>query len=326
MYIDYSIKNIYLKDINDNGNEVDWKGKKIETIALSESYNRLDKISKSERVENCGTFLEFILKKDDTLKLTNTNFCKVRLCPMCSWRRSLKIFGQVSKVMDYIEENHNLEYVFLTLTIKNCFAEDLKNTLDSMTKAFNYMTRRKEFKKSVKGYFRSLEITYNKKDNTYHPHFHIILGVNSYYFSCKDYYITQRRWSEIWQESLKVDYVPIADIRKVKKNKDYSSAVAEVAKYTVKSSDYLIKDEDGNIIENLTDEVVATLDKALHRKRLVSFGFLFKEVHNLLNLDDAENGDLINTDNEDLREDLTDIILRYSWNVGLKNYVLIEVE
>lgn len=44
-----------------------------------------------------------------------------------------------------------------------------------------------------------------------------------------------------------------------------------------------------------------------------------------LNLDDAEDGDLTNTDNEDLREDLTNIILRYQWNIGIKNYVLVEV-
>lgn len=59
---------------------------------------------------------------------------------------------------------------------------------------------------------------------------------------------------------------------------------------------------------------------------MVSFGFLFKEIHRQLKLDDAENGDLKKTDNEDeLRDDLTDIILRYQWNIGIKNYKLVEV-
>lgn len=39
---------------------------------------------------------------------------------------------------------------------------------------------------------------------------------------------------------------------------------------------------EGKINEKLTDEVVDTLDTALHRKRLVSFGFVFKEVHKKL--------------------------------------------
>lgn len=53
---------------------------------------------------------------------------------------------------------------------------------------------------------------------------------------------------------------------------------------------------------------------------------MFKEIHRQLKLDDAENGDLKKTDNEDeLRDDLTDIILRYQWNIGIKNYKLVEV-
>lgn len=67
------------------------------------------------------------------------------------------------------------------------------------------------------------------------------------------------------------------------------------------------------------------MDYALHRKRLTSFGFVFKEIHKKLNLDNAEDGDLTNTDNEELREDLTDVILKYQWNIGIKNYVLVEV-
>lgn len=78
--------------------------------------------------------------------------------------------------------------------------------------------------------------------------------------------------------------------------------------------------------EKLTDEVVDTLDTALHRKRLVSFGFVFKEVHKKLNLDDTEDGDLKNTDNDDeIRSDLFSVILRYQWNIGIKNYKLVEI-
>jgi len=307
-----------------NGKDTNWRGKKINTLNLSDSYKRIGYDKKAIRVGECGDFLEFRLATDDTLKLTRANFCKVRLCPMCSWRRSLKIFGQVSKIMDYIEENHNYKYIFLTLTVKNCYGENLKDTLDHMTKAFNKMNQRKAFKQAIKGYFRSLEITYNKKEDTYHPHFHMILAVNKNYFTDDRIYISQKKWTNLWKSSLKVDYTPIVDIRRLRENK--GKEVAEVAKYTVKSDDFLIKDEKENIKENITDKVVKTLDNALHRKRLIAFGFIFKDIHKKLNLDDTEDGDLTNTDNEDLREDLTDIILRYQWNIGIKNYKLIEIE
>lgn len=172
-----------------------------------------------------------------------------------------------------------------------------------MTKAFNKMNQRKVFKQAIKGYFRSLEITYNKKNDTYHPHFHMILAVNKNYFTDDRVYLSQEKWTNLWQSCLKVDYTPIVDVRRIKedKNKGFGKAVAETAKYTVKADDFLIRDKKGNIKENLTDEVVETLDHALHRKRLTSFGFIFKEIHKKLNLDNAEDGDLTNTDNEELR-------------------------
>src|SRR5699024_5228410 len=290
-----------------NGKDTDWRGKKINTLELSSSYKRIGYNEKSLRVGECGNYLEFRLAASDTLKLTRANFCKVRLCPMCSWRRSLKIFGQVSRVMDHVEENHNYKYIFLTLTVKNCYSEELKDTMNIMTESYNKMNQRKAFKIAIKGYFRSLEVTYDKDDVTYHPHFHMILAVNDSYFKDTRIYLTQKNWTNLWKESLKVDYTPIVDVRKLRENN--GKEVAEVAKYTVKSEDFLIRDEKGNIKENLTDEVVKTLDNALHRKRLTSFGFIFKDIHKKLNLDDAEDGDLTNTDNEELREDLTNIIL-----------------
>ena len=314
-----------LQDIK-NGKDNKWKERKESTLDLAASYKRIGS-NKYYRVLDCSTFLEFRLTIVNDLKLTNANFCKVRLCPMCSWRRSLKIFGQVSKVMDHVEENYNYRYIFLTLTVKNCYGKELRDTLDLMTKAFNKMNQRKAFKQAIKGYFRSLEITYNKKDNTYHPHFHMILAVNKNYFTDDRIYLSQEKWTSLWKSCLKVDYTPIVDVRRIKTddNKGFGKAVAETAKYTVKADDFLIRDEKGNIQENLTDEVVETLDYALHRKRLTSFGFIFKEIHKKLNLDNAEDGDLTNTDNEELREDLTDVILKYQWNIGIKNYVLVEV-
>lgn len=331
MYNDYNIdikKIEVLKDVNKSGKDNNWKERHLEKNNLAESYRRIGS-KKYYRVADCSTFLEFrYFFNVNEKKLNRANFCKVRLCPMCSWRRSLKIFGQVSKVMDYVEENYNYRYIFLTLTVENCYGEDLKKTLDHMTESFNRMNQRKIFKQSIKGYFRSLEITYNKKYNTYHPHFHFILAVNESYFTDKNYYLSQKKWTNLWKDCLKVDYTPVVNVRRIKKddNNKFGKAVAETAKYTVKSEDFIIRNEDGQINEKLTDEVVKTLDLALHRKRLTSFGFIFKKVHKKLNLDDMEDGDLINTDNdEDLRDDLMSVILRYQWNVGIKNYKLVEV-
>lgn len=321
--------------INSNGKVTDWQGKKLRTIELADSYRRLGEEFKSKqyRVSDCGTFLEFKrFINDNSMKLNKANFCKVRLCPMCSWRRSLKIYGQVSKIMDEVVKNEDLEFIFLTLTTRNCEGQDLSNTIDNIFNAFNKMTKRVKFKKSVKGYFRALEVTHNLNImsdwfDTYHPHLHCILVVNKSYFKKPDIYITQEEWTSLWKDVLKVDYTPIVDVRRFKdrNGKGIEKSIAETAKYTVKSDDYIIKDDvTDEIIETLTDDAVLVLDKALANRRLVAFGGILKEYHKKLNLDDMEDGDLVNTDNEDLREDLEFIIERYSWNIGYKQYYKVD--
>ena len=310
-----------LMDFDKFGNERPWKEKKLKTIELAESYLRLG-MKKGYRVMECSTYLEYKKLKDEK-KLKNANFCRVRLCPMCSWRRSKKIYGQTSKVMDEALKDKNYRFIFLTLTVKNVYGEELSSTLDEMFKGFNRMFQRAIVKKSVIGWFRALEVTHNlnetsKDYDTYHPHFHIILMVNNSYFNDKKYYISQEKWTILWQESMRLDYTPIVNVKafKTASKVETSKSLAETAKYTVKDSDYISDDVE------MTDSSVLVLDSALANRRLIAFGGLLKEIHKKLNLDDIEDGDLVNTgDDEELREDVDYMIEVYHWHVGFRQYV-----
>lgn len=321
----------YLRD-EKNGKLVNWEGHKESTEDLAKSYKRIGNQGKYYRVLNCGSVLEFKAYKDGSMKLNSASFCKVRLCPMCAWRRSLKIFGQVSKVMDYIEKETEYRYIFVTLTVRNVIGEELTDCLDKLFYAFNKMTKNKAFKALSKGWFRCLEITHNWEDDTYHPHFHMVIAVNKSYFTEHKIYMSQKAWAGMWQACLCVDYEPIVDVRTVKPEGEqkYKKAVAEVAKYTAKAGDYILKpakewEHNEKLVEEterLTDEAVKILDMALRERRLVAFGGELRKVHKLLNFDDTEKGDLINTDVEDdIRSDLDYIITVYKWNVGVKKYV-----
>lgn len=329
------IKDEILIDVNSKGRIIDWRSKKLSTLELAESYKRLgpDFENKHYRVRYCGTFLEFKrFINDNTIKLNQANFCKVRLCPMCSWRRSLKIYGQVSKVMNEVSKNNDYDYIFLTLTTRNCKANELSQTIDNIFNGFKKLTKRKRYKQSIKGHFRALEVTHNLNImsdwfDTYHPHLHCVLVVNKSYFTDTKSYITQEEWTNLWKSVLRIDYIPIVDVRRFKDvvGKGIEKSIAETAKYTVKSDDYIVRDDVTNeVIETLTDDAVLVLDKALAHRRLVAFGGILKEYHKKLNLDDMEDGDLVNTDNEDLREDLEFIIERYSWNIGYKQYLKVD--
>src|SRR5699024_1327898 len=128
-----------------------------------------------------------------------------------------------------------------------------------------------------------------------------------------------KEWTQLWKRAMKLDYDPIVDVRAIrpkdKHKSDIKSAIDETAKYTVKHTDFMTDDEERNL------QVVSDLEEGLHRKRLISYGGLLKEIHKKLNLDDAEDGDLIHTDDEEKAdEDGFSIIAMWNWE--RKNYFI----
>ena len=337
------VKSQELEDYSSTGRKRPWKKRKKQTYILANIYENLKNINpdyftkKAIKTRDCGTYLEFAKcpDHDREKRLKSANFCKGRLCPMCQWRRSMKLAFQINEVCNLsLMEQPKLRFLFLTLTTKNVVADKLEDEIDKMNYAFRKMRNRKEVDKVVEGYFKAVEVTYNSDKDNYNPHFHILLAVKSTYFNRN--YIKQDRWVELWKQSLKVDYDPVVDIKAVKKKdsneksklledkkqyeQEMSRAVAEVGKYSVKPDDYL--DED---IEIATD-VVETLEFALKGKRLATYGGLLYKIRQKLNMDDVEdeNADLVNISDEDkgncsiCNKELIDEV--YSWNVGLNLY------
>lgn len=288
--------------------------RKKASLLLSDVYAGLGLTSRALRVSACGSFLAFAVSSDSH-QLIVANFCKDRLCPMCNWRRSLKIFGQVSQVMNELQKNDDLDFLFLTLTVKNCSVDSLSSTIDTVFKGwrrFNDTWLRRYKKGSVLGSFRSFEVTYNSNTGEYHPHLHVILAVPKEYFINPRLYITQVEWTEMWADSCDLHYTPIVHIEKIKpdKNGSLAGAVAEVAKYAVKEADLLAGD-----FSSVSDRVSVFL-AGLTRRRLCDFTGCFRLVRQQLRLDDIETGDLVFVD-DSLRSDVVQAIVRYSWRCGV---------
>ncbi|CAD0139760.1 protein rep [Streptococcus thermophilus] len=303
-----------LVDKNSQGKERDWRGRKILSLKLADIFKELQyKKTFVERVVSCGDTLRFIQNQDGNLKLYQAYFCKNKLCPMCNWRRSMKYSYQTSRIVDEaIKQEPKGRFLFLTLTVKNVEGKALNSTISQLTKSFDRLFRRAKVKKNLLGYLRSVEVTHNENDNTYHPHIHVLMMVRPSYFQSKKDYITQKEWSDMWSQSLKVDYVPMIDIRTVKETgKGLRGAVLETAKYPTKP----IKLD----VEN--KQVVDDLYNGLYRKRQLGYGGLFKTIKKQLALDDAENGDLVHTsdDKENISKG-TEIIA--IWNATKQNYYL----
>lgn len=279
---------------------------KIHNSYISLAYEEVDP-KKSERMKTCANWLSFHRKDDGTMKLHDARFCRVRLCPICQWRRSLKTFAQMSKVLD-IAKADGYQFIFLTLTMRNCTADALSDELTHILLSFNRLMKYKDVQKAVKGYYRGCEVTHNIRTDEYHPHLHVILAVRSSYFSRS--YISHDKWVSLWQRALQVEYTPVVDIRKCRGG---SRVTAEACKYAVKPSDVLNFDD-----WDMTVDTLMVLDKALENRRFVGLGGILKEIHKSLHLDDMEEGDLVHVEGEAQSEATVDEIF-YFWN-GYSQY------
>ena len=298
-----------------NGKVTPWRAKKVRSLKLADSLKRLGFDSKAQRVRFCGSELTFCKElHGDAMKLIGANFCRERLCPMCGWRKSLKCFYQVSQIMDKVqEEQPDLVPLFLSLTVRNCAGADLSATLDTIFQGWYQVTKHRKIRRICDGWMRALEVTYNEEDDTYHPHIHAIILVKKQYFKSADYMQTSD-WVALWRKACALNYDPVCDVRKitVKRRK----AVAEVAKYTVKDTDF-IKECDA-----LTDKVVETLTIGLKNRRLFALGGVMKEIAKTLKIADLAEGDLINVTDENMRADVAQVLVKYRWKMGVAQYVI----
>lgn len=317
-----------LQDFSTTGKERPWKLHKRENLRLVEIYKmtkekKLNLISDSRLfdLEHCADTLLFMQNAEGKNKLKSANFCRLRLCPMCQWRRSLKMFGQVKKITDKIlESDKSIRFIFGTFTIKNCDAQNLETCINILNNKFLYLVSKnktfapaKKLKQNLLGYLKAVEVTYNTKDKTYHPHLHVIFAVRNTFFSSSKYYMSKKEWINLWQQALGVNYKPQTDIRAIKTNT--GKAVAEVAKYPVKTAPILSLKNDDEAVE-----VLKTLTLSLNKKRFVSYGGIFKTVKQELKLVDIETDkDLINVDIEQQERfnAVTAVLFKYNFKFGL---------
>lgn len=325
----------------------------------------------SIRINSCGSWLQFVCV-GDKLKLKKAFFCKVPACPMCQWRRALKWRGKFLSLLPQIQEKFpSHRWLFLTLTIRNCEIDDLRPTLTHLNKAYKRLSERVEF--PFEGSVKAVEITrawdcyYDgqylgrhgtkwivrwewtnnlklvvKPTTEVHPHIHVVGLVPASYF--KKTYVSQRRWTELWKECLRVDYTPVLNVKAVRaKNRttkllptpeefnanpttaDESgmiSAICETLKYTVKEKDL--------IGEYCTDERanahwLKSVTQQLYKTRKVEYGGVLKEIGK--ELEAAYNDDdLVHTLNQDPEPDPeVKETIEMRWIRAIKKYVKIEL-
>ena len=314
-----------LSDKRPNGEERPWRLHKMNSLKLHSLYGKTLKIDNSvitenrmQSLEQCGDNLLFSVNDKNEKRLKGANFCRMRTCPMCNWRKSLKMFGQTSKITDKIlEQLPTTRFIFVTFTVKNCSAEKLEETINLMNQGFKRLTDKSKklaitnkFKNNMIGYIRAMEVTYNQEKDTYHPHIHCIFAVKAGYFKGNGY-IKKSDWQYIWGECCNTEYEPIVKVQTIKNST--AKAVAEVAKYPVKMDELANYQDEKKAIKAL---IVFT--KILKGRRLITFGGVFADIKKQLKLDDVETGDLIHLedDQKEKFEEIKKVLFKFQVKVG----------
>ncbi|MED2720517.1 protein rep, partial [Bacillus thuringiensis] len=216
--------------------------------------------------------------------------------PICAWRKAGKDAVKIATMMEAIKIEEKKEFLFLTLTTPNIKADMVKSEIDRFNKAFNKLFKRRNIQRSIKGYIRKLEMTYDKERfiteemynnnkkrkayydsrglkvddhnpnyDTYNPHFHVLLCVDKNYFKRKELYIKQEEWLEMWREVTDMPEITQVHIQKVELIRE-GNAVAEVAKYSAK--DYEM---------SVSQDVFDVFYLALKGRQLIVYGGLLKD-------------------------------------------------
>lgn len=342
-----------LHDLRMNGTERPWAKWKREATGLADIYEVLGcdpdnpqaarDLDKARKVAECATFTEFQRHNPDSghktpwLTLHKANFCRNRLCPMCGWRRSLKMGAQAREVVaeanraKVSRDGAPYKWLFVTFTVKNVQGPELGQTIDKLHRAVNNMAKCKRWKTAVKGWLRATEITHNTDKlspsfDTFHPHLHMLLCVNARYFKSSDY-ITQKEWKAMWEHYAELDYSSQVNVKAVKdldndqtaeSKTSLGGALAEVTKYVCKPQGVVTWEN-----PEMAVRTVLTLDRMLDGRRLTSWGGVLKDAAKKLKLDSIEDGDLVHVEEEqaeDVEANKIADYVAYNWSVGLSNY------
>jgi len=245
--------------------------KNSKTINVSET--RLSEI------RNCGNIIKYAINKEEkTKKLLYTETCNSRFCSRCQKMNAIKRGKKIFTITNYLKQEKEYEFIFITLTVPNVPGEELKDELKKINKAIDKMMQRKKYGKEViKAFITKIEVTYNRKRDDYHPHIHILGAVEKDYFrKSNENYISQEQLLKDWQECTNDKTISQVNIQSIKSkdNDTLMKSVLEISKYESKSSDFTIN-----------QKVFEVFYHALNGARLMRFNREYKELSLLFDID-----------------------------------------
>jgi plasmid rolling circle replication initiator protein Rep len=275
--VNITITNSFGVEMEQTPTRSKWEQKKLRAKIIAAKLEAIGEKKRSERMAMCSTYITANeCPSCGHMHVLHTKLCRDRLCPICQWRLSMRRFATMYTIVDGLQHAYpESQWQFVTLTLRNCRAEDLSATIDLMSSTWNKIASNTTFKEFYQGWAKSLEITYNPRTRTLHPHYHILLMQRTH-FGGK---YVQRSWCRLLhnQTSALAQCTETIDMQAGDEiNKD---AILETYKYAFKSDE----------AEDMPLSIFRHLVKAIKGRRLVAYGGKVKEYAQLCQLPPIDN-------------------------------------
>ena len=286
-----------------------WSEKKTLNTKIAEKMINVNQSARGRRVMLCSRVLG-VEKCENCGKehVSSAKLCRDRVCPICQWRLARKRAFEMLQCLDDMNENGEYKYQFLTLTQKNVKVSFLRDEIKKMNEAWKRVISSNKKNKPA-GCARVMEITYNEKEETFHPHQHIIIAWEKGQAPYK-----RLEWQERWKSALGIGYTPICRLQAIKPQKEhvkYTKAVLETFKYSLKANDLL----------KMPNEIFDSFLDAISRTRVCSYTGIFKKTRQKLKLNEdteIEENDSEETQCDNCGAKLSEMVFR--WSFANKEY------
>jgi hypothetical protein len=178
--------------------------------ALAASFHKAEQ-KQARQLSACGHTARLYLDLQSDTVRTLIHRCKNRICPWCTHHRTAKAMKQILRIMSTMTAPRTI-----VLTPRSTPAS-LHAQITAMRHAFARLRRNKQFRSFVRGGVYAVEVTWNPRKSTWHPHLHLIVDGN---------FFPQRLLSSLWSKA-----TAGSDIVWVHKVDRAESAAIELAGY-----------------------------------------------------------------------------------------------
>lgn len=220
-----------------------------------------------DRWANCGYYVRLIGDAElEHMQVDAANYCGMRMCPVCEWRKAMRTAACVGAISSAMQAQGRI-MLMVTLTVPNVQANELREMINCVNRAYNALMHLKRYQ-VWRDNVRKLEVTYNSRSDTYHPHLHVVVYVKPGYFCSQGGYISHDQLLDDWRHVTGNPAITQVDLRRCKDLDGRGKAILEVSKYAAKASDYMGHGED----------VFSVYARALRGVRLMGYGGLCREL------------------------------------------------